>query len=218
MSQDRDKPTESARPASEAPPGETASRRSFVTASGVAMTAGLAAGYGTLGVVAFRYMYPSSGPDVGWRFVAIAREMKLGESLDYVAPNGAKIVVARQNEPGGDEDTADNFIALSSVCPHLGCQVHWEPQNDRFFCPCHNGAFDPQGQATEGPPAKAHQQLVRFPLKVDSGLLFIEAPLTTLVQADDSAAATQVAANGAGECSPATVLGQVARPVPRGKA
>ena len=103
--------------------------------------------------------------------------MKIGNSLAYTAPSGASIVVARQ----GDGETAEDFIALSSTCPHLGCQVHWEALNERFFCPCHNGAFDANGQPTEGPPAAANQQLQRFPLKVDSGLLFIEVPVKSIV-------------------------------------
>jgi len=187
-----------------APPHDSAenqdnpSRRSFVTASGAVMTVGLAAGYGTLAAYAGRYLYPSSGPAVGWQYVAVARELKVGESVDYVAPNGARMVVARQSEPQGDQDNAENFIALSSVCPHLGCQVHWEPQNDRFFCPCHNGVFDPQGRPLEGPPAKANQQLVRFPLKIEDGLLFIEAPLESVVS-DGEPPAARIAMNGEAE-------------------
>jgi len=144
----------------------------------------LAASYGTLGVMAGRFLYPSGDSNVGWRFVARVAELQHGESIEYIAPSGAKVIVARQ----GDGDNAEDFIALSSVCPHLGCQVHWEPQNDRFFCPCHNGAFDPQGQATEGPPAKARQQLIRFPLKVEDGLLFIEAPLESITGGESVAA------------------------------
>jgi phenylpropionate dioxygenase-like ring-hydroxylating dioxygenase large terminal subunit len=52
--------------------------------------------------------------------------------------------------------------------------VHWEAQNNRFFCPCHNGVFTPEGKATSGPPADAGQSLFRFPLKVENDLLFIE--------------------------------------------
>ena len=69
---------------------------------------------------------------------------------------------------------AEAFAALSSVCPHLGCQVHWQPQNDRFFCPCHNGVFAPDGTGIGGPPGDAGQSLPRYPLKLENGLLFIE--------------------------------------------
>ena len=85
-----------------------------------------------------------------------------------------------------DGDTADAFVALSSICPHLGCQVHWEPQNDRFFCPCHNGAFDASGKPTEGPPATAGQELTRFPLQVMNGLLFIQVPMQSVNGAGQS--------------------------------
>jgi len=140
------------------------------------MTGGLVAGYGGLAVMAGRFLYPTGGHSVGWCFVTVVDELKPGESMTFVAPSGEKAVVARQSEG----TTSEDFIALSSVCPHLGCQVHWEPHNNRFFCPCHNGVFDPQGIALEGPPAQAKQELKQYPLKVEDGLLFIEAPLATV--------------------------------------
>ncbi len=157
-------------------------RRFLTTASSVAMAGGLVAGYGTFGVMAGQFLYPTAGGDVGWQFVATIDQLQIGQSLDYIAPTGAKVVVARQRE--GDDGEA--FIALSSVCPHLGCQVHWESPNNRFFCPCHNGAFDPQGRAIEGPPAAAKQELRRFPLKVEGRLLFIEAPLKSVNSASST--------------------------------
>ena len=145
-------------------------RRNFLTST--LMAGGLAAGYGMFAAHAGRFLFPIGNRALAWQFVATLDQLKLGESLPFVAPSGAKIVVARQNEG----DSADDFIALSSVCPHLGCAVHWEAQNERFFCPCHNGAFDASGKATEGPPAAANQELKRFPLMVEDGLLFIELP------------------------------------------
>lgn len=140
------------------------------------MGAGLVVSYGTLAGYAGQYLYPAGDGNKGWQFLAVAGEVKMGESLDYTLPSGAKITVARQGQAG----TVDDFIALSSVCPHLGCKVHWEGNNDRFFCPCHNGAFSPEGKGIEGPPGEAGQSLLRYPLKIESGLLFIEVPLTSL--------------------------------------
>ena len=164
---------------------DASNRRRFLTlTSSAAMAGGLAAGYGTLGIMAGRFLYPVADGAVGWQFVVTAEELALGDSLEYVAPTGAKVVIARQ----GDGASAEDFIALSSVCPHLGCQVHWEVQNDRFFCPCHNGAFDPQGQATEGPPAKAKQNLTRYPIKVDGGLVYVLVPLRAVGAPDEKKA------------------------------
>jgi len=122
------------------------------------MASSIAASYGTFASFAGRFLYPARPRKKGWLFVGELSRFKKGDSVSYRAPDGTKIAIARQKENGN----ADDFIALSSTCPHLGCQVHWEGQNNRFFCPCHNGVFDPQGIATAGPPADAKHDLPNF--------------------------------------------------------
>lgn len=145
-------------------------------ASGAIMATGLAAGYGTLAAFAGRFLFPVVRSAENWQFVSTVEQLTVGQALPFQLPSGSKVVVARQKEG----DSAEAFIALSSICPHLGCAVHWEAQHDRFFCPCHNGAFDPTGKATEGPPAAAKQSLEKFPLKVEKGLLYISVPVDSL--------------------------------------
>lgn len=140
------------------------------------MTGGIFAGYGFFASIGARFLYPAKPRKTGWVYVIDTKRMKVGDSLSYVSPVGSKIAIARTAETGYARD----FIALSSVCPHLGCQVHWESQNNRFFCPCHNGAFNPAGKAIAGPPAEMNQALMQFPLRVESGTLFIEVPLEKL--------------------------------------
>lgn len=161
---------------SAADPSTQSLRREFLSTSGFAMTSGLLAGYGTFGFMLGESVYPVAQRNLGWLFVCTADRLAEGESLDFTAPAGTKIVVARH----GAGVTAEDFLALSSVCPHLGCRVHWESQGERFFCPCHNGAFDRSGRPMSGPPKSANQTLVRFPLKVESGLLYLEAPLVKM--------------------------------------
>ena len=151
-------------------------RRCFLSHSSVAMTAGVVASYGTLAVMAGRFFYPAASTAKLWMFVAKPDSMRAGDSMEFETPTGAKVVIARRKEQG----TADDFIALSSTCPHLGCQVDWQPHQDRFFCPCHNGAFTPEGEAIEGPPAAAGQSLPRYPLQIENGLIFIEVPVESL--------------------------------------
>lgn len=151
-------------------------RRTFLSkASSVAMATGLVAGYGTLARLAGLFLYP--GPrSFAWVFVAETASLKPGDSFAFRIPEGQTVSITRL----ADQGTAEDFLALSSVCPHLGCQVHWEPQNERFFCPCHNGAFNASGEATEGPPAEAGQSLSSYNLKVEAGLLFVEVPTESL--------------------------------------
>ncbi len=160
-------------------------RRGFLKAgASTAMAGGLLAGYGTFAVSAGQFLYSGAQVHTGWQLVSTVSELLPGESRTYITPSGAKVVVARQ----GEGESADDFVALSSVCPHLGCQVHWEPHRNRFFCPCHQGVFDPQGKAIAGPPAQAGQELARFPLKVEDGLLFIEVALDSVNSHDTTEA------------------------------
>lgn len=159
--------------------GESETRRGFLANTGTAaMLAGLAASYGTAGYFALRFLMPDSDdPNLGWQFVATKDAMEGLASFEFTASSGIKIVIAS----AGDA-TETGLLALSSVCPHLGCQVFWEAANDRFFCPCHNGVFDATGKATAGPPADAKQSLMQYPIKVEDGLVFVLAPLETVTR------------------------------------
>ncbi len=155
-------------------PKAQADRRSFLSAtSTLAMAGGLAGSYGTFFAMAGRYFYPS-GTDKAWMFVTDAAGIAPGGTLPFESPTGVQVTITRQDGASDKPPTAESFLALSSVCPHLGCRVHWEAHNDRYFCPCHNGVFDPTGKATGGPPATDGQDLSRYPLKVVDGALYIE--------------------------------------------
>ena len=52
-----------------------------------------------------------------------------------------------------------DLSVLSSICPHLGCPVNWQPDQSRFFCPCHGGMVDAAGDRTGGPPPRAMDSL-----------------------------------------------------------
>ena len=159
-------------------PGAVSRRSALKRLTGYFMAGGLVAAYGTLAAVMARYLFPARAAQKGWMFVTDLRGLGVSESLVYRTPSGATVNVTRL---GGGE-SVDDFLALSSVCPHLGCQVHWEAQNERYFCPCHNGIFSPDGVATGGPPGDAGQSLPQFPLKVERGLIFIEVPLADVAR------------------------------------
>lgn len=155
---------------------ETPRRRFLTTSSKAIMVAGLAGGYGAFAAVAGRFLYPAAPPARRWVFVAEEAGLAVGDSILFRGPSGERISLTRQERNGDAQD----FVALSSTCPHLGCQVHWEAQNDRFFCPCHNGTFDASGVGTGGPPGDAGQSLPQYELKIDSGMLFISVPSSSL--------------------------------------
>jgi Rieske Fe-S protein len=47
-----------------------------------------------------------------------------------------------------------DFAAMSNVCTHLGCRVRWIAEQGQFYCPCHNGVFDKDGNVLAGPPPR----------------------------------------------------------------
>ena len=145
-------------------------------ASGILMVAGLLGGYGLFAWIGTRFMLPARTGQVKQLFVTRVDDLTVGSTLLYRTPDGRTVNITRREASGRAED----FIALSSTCPHLGCQVRWEGQNNRYFCPCHNGTFDPSGKATGGPPGDAGLSLPRYTLAVLKGLLYIEVPIEQL--------------------------------------
>jgi len=95
------------------------------------------------------------------------KQYKLGTVRAFYDLEGHEILIMR-NESG--------LRAFSSVCPHLGCRVHWEGDKNEFFCPCHKGIFNSKGVAISGPPADAHQSLKKVSVEVDekSQIVYIE--------------------------------------------
>jgi cytochrome b6-f complex iron-sulfur subunit len=146
-------------------------RRDFFARIG--MWGGMTLAYGALGVQGLLFLLPERmKPKTRFLYIGQASDYEIDQVNEYVGPDGKVVLIKR---------TTDGFIALSSICPHLGCKVNWEAENNRFFCPCHSGVFDPQGIAIGGPPADAGQRLTDVPLKVDevAGVLYLEVKATT---------------------------------------
>lgn len=68
-------------------------------------------------------------------------------------------------------ENGQDFVAISNVCTHLGCRVRWIPDEEGFYCPCHNGVFAKDGTVISGPPPRP---LDKFESKVEDGVLFVK--------------------------------------------
>ncbi|HET6581812.1 MAG TPA: Rieske 2Fe-2S domain-containing protein [Nannocystaceae bacterium] len=51
------------------------------------------------------------------------------------------------------------LLALSTVCPHLGCGVDWDANANKFYCACHKSWFTRDGKVEDGPSPRAMDQL-----------------------------------------------------------
>ena len=64
----------------------------------------------------------------------------------------------------------DQFVAYSQKCTHLSCAVYYQADQQRLFCPCHDGVFNARtGDPEAGPPQR---RLPRIVLHRDGELLY----------------------------------------------
>jgi menaquinol-cytochrome c reductase iron-sulfur subunit len=151
---------------------QVTSRRDFLSI----VTAGIAAFIGAaMGIPAIAYII---GPALQrrteeWIPLGSTSKVALGE------PTLFKAVVERQTGWIADQkeisayvltEDGREFIAMSNICTHLGCRVRWVSNADQFYCPCHVGIFDKQGNVVSGPPPRP---LDRYELNVQDGQILI---------------------------------------------
>ncbi|MRR21631.1 ubiquinol-cytochrome c reductase iron-sulfur subunit [bacterium] len=74
-----------------------------------------------------------------------------------------KLYIVRDSEGG--------FLALSLICPHLGCSVLWDETKKQFDCPCHSSAFDSYGIVLNSP---APRPLDYFPVILEEGKVKVD--------------------------------------------
>ena len=56
--------------------------------------------------------------------------------------------------------TVNEFVAFNQKCTHLSCAVIPRPEENSFFCPCHEGRFDLRsGTPIAGPPRRSAARL-----------------------------------------------------------
>jgi len=67
--------------------------------------------------------------------------------------------------------TAEGVTARSLHCTHFGCTVAWTPARNAYVCPCHDGAYAPDGHVIYGPPPAP---LPVLPVTVENGTVIVE--------------------------------------------
>lgn len=67
-------------------------------------------------------------------------------------PKGCAAIVTINGEKRGlYKDEGGKLYAVSVKCPHLGCQLSWNPDELSWDCPCHGSRFTYDGKRIDGP-------------------------------------------------------------------
>jgi nitrite reductase/ring-hydroxylating ferredoxin subunit len=121
------------------------------------------------------------GRDSSWRTVLPLSELKPLEPKEATITETrtdawnlhpddivGRVWLIRQND-------GEDVVALTTICPHLGCSVNWVPplpgrsqHEGQFLCPCHGGRFKEDGQRVlDGPTQNpAPRAMDRLPVRV----------------------------------------------------
>jgi Rieske Fe-S protein len=65
---------------------------------------------------------------------------------------------------------ADTVVGMSSVCTHLPCELIWQEDKKLLNCPCHNLAFDIDGQSAQEGYALPALPYVKVRVRADGGV------------------------------------------------
>lgn len=72
-------------------------------------------------------------------------------SLDALPLGHGGIVEQGGEKVGVYKNEQGETFAVSTRCPHLGCQLEWNPDEKSWDCPCHGSRFDYRGQLIDNP-------------------------------------------------------------------
>lgn len=91
--------------------------------------------------------------NIGQFTKALAKRAFYAPKLTLEAlPNGhGGVVSADGKKVGAYKDETGTVHLVSVRCPHLGCQLAWNPEERSWDCPCHGSRFDYTGKRISGP-------------------------------------------------------------------
>jgi cytochrome b6-f complex iron-sulfur subunit len=116
-------------------PGSSISRAGFLSFVGKSLLT-MCGLLGLGGLVEFLSFQPDPAPPT---------QFDLGAASNY--PPGSHTMIPEARAVLMHDGSG--FMALSLLCPHLGCTLGQTP--DGYACPCHGSRFTPDGSLRNGP-------------------------------------------------------------------
>ncbi len=109
--------------------------------------------------------------------IGAAAGLRVGEpprKVDIIAPLVKDAWTAARDVVLGaawlQRTSPTEIVALSAVCPHLGCAIGWDAGGGTFVRPCHDSKFSADGGVLGGPSKRAMDPL---PLAIRDGRVLL---------------------------------------------
>ncbi len=128
----------------------------------------------TIATVAFRFLRPvaTTGEDQTWIDVApisqltgkgpLLRSITVERTVGWSSSREEFLIFVLPDQ---------NQRVVSSACPHEGCTINWQPEANKFSCPCHDSLFASDGSRLVGP---AMRGLDTLPSRAKDGVLQVQ--------------------------------------------
>ena len=73
------------------------------------------------------------------------------ETAAALERNHGAVVETPQGKAGVYKTEDGTVCQVDLVCPHMGCELAWNPDERSWDCPCHGSRFDCEGNLKDGP-------------------------------------------------------------------
>lgn len=81
------------------------------------------------------------------------------ESIESIEKGHGGIVEYNGEKTGVYKDNNGKVYVVSTKCAHLGCELHWNPDELTWDCPCHGSRYDYKGNWIESPTNKSLHEI-----------------------------------------------------------
>ncbi|WP_411169079.1 FAD-dependent oxidoreductase [Clostridium sp. MB05] len=93
------------------------------------------------------------GAQTTYNFIAQKIHIPM-DTIEYIENGTGGIVIYNGEKVGVYKDDEGKVYAVSTKCPHLGCELGWNSDDLSWECPCHGSRFDYKGNLLDSPSIK----------------------------------------------------------------
>lgn len=79
------------------------------------------------------------------------------ETVNVLERGHGAVVETPQGKAGVYKTDEGEIFQVDIVCPHMGCELIWNPDERSWDCPCHGSRFDYEGNLLDGPAQEGIQ-------------------------------------------------------------